>query len=263
MTLSTNADTIASAVVSTHWEEYLVTLKGSLLVSSLVLLAPTLALSTTVSINNQCQTPNCFSPDTLNAGGSTGSSLYTIYTFANGDQYFVSGTYGASYDAANGVNISVNPAAQYIGNIANKNAPSQADILTFNFYQNYNFTTGSADGYYMYYAISDTSGPIASNSSYTVNLDWDGQQIGASVWGVGYSGTNLFNQKLYSGLVTDPLAADYFISMFFGAGSDPGAAFTTITPEPSSILLLAIGGLGLLGVAFKGARRKIAAPVRS
>jgi hypothetical protein len=226
-----------------------------------VLLTPAFGFSTTVSINDQCQSGASCSADTLNAGGSTGSTLNTIYTFANGDQYFVTGMYGASYTGGT-VNIAANPTAQYLGNIANKTATSQADILTFNFFQNFNYTSGSLDGYYYYYAQSDTMGGIAANSTYTINLSWDGQQIGPSTYGVGYSGTNLFNQKLYSGL-TNPLAADEFISMSFGAGSDPGATFETVTPEPSSILLLSFGGLLMLGFAVKNGHRKTAIAVRS
>jgi hypothetical protein len=196
-------------------------------------------------------------PDTLNSGSSTGSSLANIWTMPNGDQFYVSGTYGASYYSGT-VNIAANPSVQYLGNIANHAAPSMGDILTFNFYQNYNYTDGSADGYYYYYAQSNTSSGVASGSSYTINLGWDGQFIGSSVWGTGFSGTNLFNQKLLTGLVTDPLAADEFISFYFAPGSDPGAFFATITPEPSSVLLLCIGGLAIFGFAFKGARRKVA-----
>jgi hypothetical protein len=226
-----------------------------------VLLTPAFGFSTTVSINDQCQSGASCSADTLNAGGSTGSTLNTIYTFANGDQYFVTGMYGASYTGGT-VTIAPDPTAQYLGNIANKTATSQPDILTFNFFQNFNYTSGSPDGYYFYYAQSDTTGGIASNSSYTVNLSWNGQQIGASTYGVGYSGTKLFNQKDYAGL-TNPLEGDYFISFFFGAGSDPGATFETVTPEPSSILLLSLGGLIMLGFAVKNARRKTAIAVRS
>jgi hypothetical protein len=238
-----------------------VSLKVSFLVSSLVFLAPTLAVCASVDLNGSCQGGNCSNPGALNSGMSTGSSLNTIYTFANGDQYYVTGFYGGSYTGGT-VNIAADPSAQYIGNIANKMAASQADILTFNFYQNYNFT-GSADGYYYYYAQSDTLGGIAANSTYTINLDWDGQQIGPSVAGTGYSGTSLFNQKLFTGLTTTPLAADEFISMSFGAGSAPGSTFATVTPEPSSILLLSLGGLVMLGFAVKNSRTKLAAEVRA
>lgn len=237
--------------------------KLSLLVTSLALLTPALGLSTTVSINSVCVTPNCLAPDTLNSGGSTASSLANIWTMPNGDQYWVTGDYGASYSNAT-VNISANPSVQYIGNIVNKTAPSQGDILTFNFYQNYNYTDGSADGYYYYFGQSNTSGGVAPGSSYTINLGWDGQFIGSTTWGLGFSGNNLFNQRLLTGLVTDPLAADEFISFYFAPGSDPGATFATVppgtvTPEPSSILLLAVGGLGLLGFTLKRSRRNVIA----
>lgn len=231
--------------------------KVSLLVSSLALFVPVLGFSTTVSLNSICVTPNCMSPDSLSPGGSEGSSLNTIWTLPNGDQYYITGFYGASYTGGT-VNIAADPSAQYIGNIANKSAMSGNDILTFNFYQNFAWSgaAGSADGYYSYYGQSDTIGTLGSGSSYTLNLDVDGQQIGATTFGTGYSGTNLFNYKYFSGVVIDPLALDEFISMSFAAGSDPGAAFVTITPEPSSLLLLSIGGLVLLGFAIKTARRR-------
>jgi hypothetical protein len=177
----------------------------------------------------------------------------------NGDQYLLTGSYGGAYYGDGTVNIAANPAVQYLGNITNHSAVSQGDILTFNFYQNFNYTSGSADGYYYYYAQSDTSPGVAAGSSYTINLGWDGQFIGSSTYGTGFSGTNLFNQKLLTGLVTDPLAADEFISFYFAPGSDPGAVFATVTPEPGSILLLSIGGLAMLGFAFKSFRRKVAA----
>ena len=231
-------------------------LKVSLLVSSLVLLAPALGSSATVSLNNICVTPNCLSPDVLNAGGSTGSSLNTIWTLPNGDQYYISGFYGGSYTGGT-VNIAADPAAQYLGNITNRSAMSQNDILTFNFYQNYNFM-GDPSGYYDYFGVSSTQGTLGAGSSYTLNLSWNGIQIGPSTYGVGYSGTNLFNQRYYStsDLAATPLAADEFISMYFAAGSDPGASFTTVTPEPGSLFLLSMGGLALLGFAVKSARNR-------
>jgi hypothetical protein len=233
-----------------------VSFKVSLLVSSLALMVPALGLSTTVSLNNICVTPNCMSPDTLNSGQSTGSSLNTIWTLPNGDQYYVSGFYGASYMGGT-VNIAADPAAQYIGNITNHGAMSQNDILTFNFYQNYNFM-GDPSGYYAYFGQSTTTGTLGAGSSYTLNLSWNGIQIGPSTYGTGYSGTNLFNQRYYttSELSATPLAADEFISMYFAAGSDPGASFATVTPEPASILLLSMGGLMLLGFAVKNARQR-------
>ncbi len=230
-------------------------LKLSFLVTGLSLLAPALGLCTAVSINSTCQAGSCSSPDSLSSGQSVGSSLNQTLTLSDGDQFYVTGAYGASYTGGQ-VNISADPVAVYIGNVTSKTAASQADTLTFNFYQTYNFQ-GSTAGYYYYYAISDTSGAIAPNSTYTANLSWNGEPIGATSYGVGYSSTNLFNQKLYSDL-TSPLTADESLSMFFGAGSDPGAAFTTITPEPSSILLLSVGLIGLAAFGFQNTRQKAA-----
>jgi PEP-CTERM motif len=231
-------------------------LKSLSLLLGLVLLSPGLATSTAVSLNGTCEAGNCTSPDVLNAGQSTGGALGLVYTFADGDKYYVSGTYGGSYNGGT-IGYAGNPTATYLGNTSNPSAASQADVLKFDFLQNFNFTTGSPDGYYFYYFISDTSGPIASTSTYTGDLSINGQKVGAITVGTGYSGTKGFNQANFTGL-TNPLMTDLILTLSFGAGSGVGATIATVTPEPSSFLLLSLGALGVLGIGLMKARRKVA-----
>lgn len=231
--------------------------KSSSLLIGMVLLLPGLGMATAVSINGTCEAGSCTSPDVLNSGQSTGGTLGMVYTFADGDRYYVSGTYGGSYMGGM-INYAGNPTATYLGNTSNPSAPSQADVLKFDFLQNFNFTTGSPDGYYFYYFISDTSGPIASTSTYTGDLAINGQKVGAITVGTGFSGTKGFNQANFTGL-TNPIMTDLILTLSFGAGSGVGASIATVTPEPSSITLLSLGALGILGLGLMKVRRKAAA----
>ncbi len=246
-------------------------IKLSFLVSGLALMLPGLAQPAAVGLNGTCWVGNCSSPDTIGAGTQTGGSLNSTYTLANGDMFQVTGTYGSSYNSDGTLAVALSPTAVYLGNKTNMSAASQADMLTFNIWQTFNYTSGSLAGFYGYYFISDTSGPIAPSSTYTGNLALNGTFIGAVTVGTGYSGTNGFNQGCFDtaanctsygfpslGVPTNPLTEDQILTLSFGAGSGVGAAIATVTPEPSSGLLLSIGGLGLAAAAVFG-RRKLAA----
>lgn len=250
-------------------------LRNYFLVSGLALLMPTLGFSTAVVLDGSCQAGNCSSPDTLNVGGSTGANLATIYTFANGDQYYVSGFYGASYGGDGSLSIAGDPSAQYIGNLGNKTAASQSDVLTFSFLQIFNYTSGSLDGFYANQFVSATAGPIAASSTYTAALYYDGESVGSTTVGTGYSGpvldqacfgdSTICSPYGYPTLpaLTNPLLADEVVTLFFGAGSGVGAIIATDTPEPGSIALLSLGGLAMVAFGVVGSRRRKAAIARA
>ena len=230
----------------------------SSLVLALALAMPGLALPAALSVNGTCELNSCSPVDTLNDGGATSGSVNFTYTFANGDRYQVSGAYSTGNSSTDGTSLSFNPAVVYLGTASNANAPSQADSLTMNFLQNYNFA-GSLDGYYFENLTSSISGPIAADSTYTAQLSYNGNGLG--VLGPYGPGTNSgFNQQNLTGL-TSPLMADFNFIYSFGAGSDPGSGIATVnpaaTPEPSSVLLLLAGAVAFGSKFLFGSKEKI------
>jgi hypothetical protein len=236
-------------------------LTNSSLLVALALAAPGLVLPAALSLNGTCELNTCSPVDTLNVGQSTSGAVNFVYTFANGDRYQVSGDYSTGNDAVNGTSISFNPAVFYLGTAASSTAPSQADTLTLDFLQNYNFP-GSLDGYYFESTTSSVSGPIASDSTYTAQLFYDGQGLG--VMGPYGPGINTgFNQQNLTGL-TNPLMADFNFVYSFGAGSDPGSGIASISavPEPASLLLLLTGGVVVASRTLFVRKRKLQGPVQ-
>ncbi len=243
-------------------------LKVSFLLSGFALLIPGLALPSAVTLNGACEAGNCAIPDTLNPGGNTGGHLGFTYTLSNGDQFAVSGFYGATFFNAKPIPVG-DPVARYLGNTGNSSAASGADVLTFNFWQTFNTSSlPTLDGFYSYYFISNTSGAIASSSAITGNELLNGESIGATTVGTGYSGTNGFNQACFgpggdcasygyteSPALSSPLTTDLMLSFAFGSGSGVGSEIAILapSPEPGSILLLSLGGFAL--VAFAVTRR--------
>ncbi len=232
------------------------TLKRSSLKLGLIFVAPLLAFPAAIQVNGTCELGNCASVDVQADGGSASGSANYLYTFGNGDKYQISGPFSTSNSLANGTTIFFDPAALYMGNSSNASAPSQADVLTIDLLQSYNYA-GSTVGYYDEDTVSSVTGPIASNSTYQAQLLYNGNGLG--VMGPYGPGTNVGTGEVYLSSLPNPFSADFQFIYSFGAGSDPGALIATVppgtaTPEPASLACV-LGGLATLAFArFRGNR---------
>ncbi len=158
-----------------------------------------------------------------------------VYTFADLDQYTVTGTWSADYTT--GTDVIFNPTVTYLGYNGNTSHASVGnDTLTLDLYQNfYDNTPGTWSGppaACEYFGVT-----VAPNSSATADLSYGGQQIGTLTAGPGTS-----NQSLCTVLTIPPptgtapfLASDFDMTFTFADNTAPNTTTTVFAiPEPSS-----------------------------
>jgi hypothetical protein len=183
---------------------------------------------------------------------SNSGSFNFVYTFADLDQYTVTGTWSANY--INSTYVIFNPTVTYLGyNGDTTHASVGTDTLTLDLYQNfYDNTPGTWSGppaACEYFGVT-----VAPNSSATADLSYGGQQIGTLSAGPGTT-----NQSLCTVLTIPPptgtapfLASDFDMTFTFPGSTAPGTQ-TSLAPEPTTATL---GLLGIGSALLLTARRK-------
>lgn len=227
----------------------------------LILLSGQNANATAIQVNGTCEVNFCggaaldISALKLNQSVST-TSFDFFFTFANTDEYEISGTYAASYDATNGTVIQVTAIADYVTN--GTASASAADVLTLDYLQHYqNVGPGTWDGTYTESVPVTIGANVGAGTSVSADLFWDGQGVGVigPFTGPGsYYGAASNN---LTGLTGAFLDADFQYTFNFAAGAQAGAGvtvpLTSATPEPAQLIP---AGLTLSFFVFTMLRRK-------
>ncbi len=217
----------------------------SAVVLGVSLLAPVVSHASAISINGDCVLGSCSSPDILGYNTAISNTTFSYtYTFANSDEFLISGNYSASYNNDGSTSIHFAPGVSFLGNLTN--TASGDDLLTINLFQGYNENPPS--GTYTN-STSLSLGGFTPESYVESELFYNGESTGliGPFYGDGsYSGAS---QAYLSGL-SGPMEADYRYTYFLSGLENPNAS--AATPEPSGFLLL---GTGLLG--FAGAMRRL------
>jgi hypothetical protein len=174
------------------------------------------------------------------------TSFNQTVTLADGDVYNVSGSYFASYTAAGGTSISIDPVIKYLGS----SATATNDAISISFTQAFFDTrTGVWDGHYTSSTPVNIMGSVGAGSSLTAEVLYDGQSLGAMT---GSSGV-LTSAADLTGLTGDTLTASYDLTYDLNAGTEPGASISSSSvPEPVEALPV---GVGLMGILYIAARR--------
>ena len=233
------------------WSRYVLT--------PVLLLLPGFAFASSIEINSTCVLGTCppasGPTDAVQLGQSVGPTTGTYsLAFGNGDQYLISWTFSASYDA-NRTRLSVDPMATYVGvdpSIGN-------DLITFQFFQNfYGPGPGTWDGSYTETVPLSLSLTAGAGSTVSGQLSYDGQPMGL----IGPHGPGDFleqNTMTLSGLTDNTLASIFVFNFDFHQGTTANttasAASVTVAdvPEPAQALPL---GIAFLGAAYRLATRR-------
>lgn len=208
-------------------------------------LVPTITSAAAIQANITCEFGNCNVPGTLSPGGTTSGADNFVYTFSNGDQYYVMTTYSAT-DTPLTISFSVD--AVYTGNNGNATVPSVGgDILNVDLLE-YFATTSSSTVSFSSSATLIQQGTAGSYSN--AELFFDGQ-------GTGFAG-NYFGPTLetvttapteFSGIFGNPTSGDYDLTFYFAPGTPSSA-----TPEPTSFSMFLLVALAALSVGYRRCR---------
>lgn len=221
-----------------------------LMLSALLLVAPVLALASSITVNGTCEAGTCPPTDTLAPGGSVPFTLFGFDVVVNGDTYLVSGNYKAANTTDSGGTTSFggDVSAEYIGG----SPTAQQDILTIDDLQNYTVPgTYNLAGTYDEGAYLGLIGDAAGSSA-SFQILYNGDSVGL-LGPYTTSGDHTASQFL--NLSGTSLSADSQFTFSFAAGTTKGALITT-TPEPGGLVPLAavlVLGLGL--PAFRRSRQ--------
>ena len=208
------------------------------IVLGLTLLTPLAMEAGAITVNSTCYVGDCANVDSVGNGQSTTGSFDINYTFGDGDEYNISGTYGASYSSIGGSTIAIDPTVNYLGS-----GPTLGtDTIVLDFYQNYyDPSCCTWAGTYTESVPLNASGQFGAGSEMQGELFYDG--VGVGLVGPDPAPGTYFvteSSNLDFGAVDDGLAtlsADYNFQYKFGAGTAPGAGETASTPEPASFVL--------------------------
>jgi len=200
-----------------------------------LLAVPFTAKSQEINVNSSCEV-GCPPGPALGNGQSNSGSFNFDYTFGDGDEYNLSGQYGASYSSVNGSTILFDPVATYIGSVNT----TTLDTLTVDMLQSYfDNSSGSWAGNYTETIPIQLSNKAGSGSTVTAQLLYDGDSVGLA--GPYSPGANLVfteTTALNFGTANDnapTLSADYNFVFNFAAGTQPGASISS-TPEPAMMV---------------------------
>jgi hypothetical protein len=217
-----------------------------------LLLSPFAAFAADIEINGTCIQGTCPPPagtsDALQFGqsnASPGSTPSPYSLMVNGDTYSISWTYSDSFTS--GTEIVINPVATFVS------GPSTTtDTITFDFFQNYytNISNPTWDGTYTETVPLDIEGPVASGSTASGELFYDGQGLGL-VGPVGPGFHYKQNMVALTGLDLSTLSAEYEFTYTFAPGTTGGSISSPSIPEPAETLPLALLGLGSCGFALR------------
>ena len=208
-----------------------------------LLAAPALGLASSIVVNATCEAGTCPPVDTLASGGSTSGTFNFNYTFSNTDEYNIFGEYAATNPVSGDSTLQFNVTAVYAGN--GTSSASQHDLLTIHDLQDYTVLT-SLDGDYFEHSAAGIGGPIASASSFSAQLSFNGNGLGLLGPFTGPGSYDETSDLNLTGL-TSPLVADFQFQFDFAAGSNVGSYITTApVPEPGGMVpVAAILALGL------------------
>lgn len=242
--------------------------------AAMLLALPVLGTCTAISINAVCQVGNCDSPDSIGVGQSSTGSFSYLYTFADGDQYSITGTFSNSYP---GINTNFSPTVTYLDNNGNIWTPAvQTDVLSLVMFQNFYDPTGSSwDGQYCQsIPLSVTSLARANGNTY-----FDGDGIGFITAQPGIS-----NQSSCANLgftasqnASATMSTQTLLDFTFLGGNLQGASISSVAPPPPNNMIspaivsdIALAtpepaqtvpaALALAGLALFAFRRKRTAP---
>lgn len=220
-------------------------------VPAFLLLAPLGLHAGAISVNSTCYVGDCSNVDSIGNGQSTDGTFAFMYTFGDGDQYYISGTYGASYSTIGGSTISIDPTVTYTGS-----GPSLGtDTVDFDFFQDYyDPSCCTWAGTYTESVPLNAAGAFGAGSQMSGELFYDGVGVGL----VGpdpapgsYFVTQSNNLDFGADDTIATLSADYNFHYTFGEGTEPGATeYASNAPEPLSFVLcwsgIVLGGIVLI-----------------
>lgn len=199
--------------------------------------------SATVCVIGTCPDPEVISTSVgiSPAPLSTSGPLNFTYSFANGDQYKVTGSYSASY--ASGISLNFSPIISYVGNNGNAVASVGADVLTLDFFQNfYDNGPGTWNSPPSY--CETLSATVNGGISTTAAAKFDGISIGTITATSGTSSNSMCAALTFPGAQSTAsfLDGDYTLTASFAAGTNVGASINTAVPEPSALGYSLLGG---------------------
>ena len=228
---------------------------------ALVILASSIAataahagtVDTCVEVNSVSYSGTCplgTQADSLTSGKSTSGNFAFLFTNPGDmDQYFISGSYFASYEVNGGGSVF---GTDLTVSYASGTPAPLTDNFTIDVLQDiYDSSPGTFNGTY------NEDIPVILNgagSSATGQFLWDGQSVGLLT----FPGPGSYNKSAtatLTGLTGNVLAADAQFDFTFAAGTTFGAgASVTFTPEPVEAAPALFSFL--LGAAWIGFRRR-------
>ncbi len=237
---------------------YLKRLKYCYAIPGLMMLLPLAAKPGAVMVNGTCLagfdcTTAGLQGSALGDGQSTSGTVSTTLSFADGDTYLITGTFGASYSHLNGSTISAFPVVEYTG--AGPSAGN--DVINFTLLQDYvDPLPGTWAGSYTETVNLKATGTFGAGSTMSGQLLYDG--VGLPVAGPfaapgSYVVSNTEPLDFGPLDTSNFLAAMYQFNFAFNAGTQPDASADSPTPEP---VMMAPGGLALLAFGGLWSRRK-------
>ena len=197
-----------------------------------------------VRVNGVCEVGNCASPDVVGSGNSLLTPFNFTFTFGNGDQYQINGSFTVTNSG--GFFITAPFGLSYIGP---GGASAGTDVLTVDLLQNV-ATTVTSGAFNETLRGSFGSG-LGAGSSVQGEISFGGQALPLqgpvsppNAFDLTVSGTQLTN------MATNPLLIDEQRVFTFGAGSAIGASIANneTVPEPGTFVPL---GAGLLILAAR------------
>jgi hypothetical protein len=187
------------------------------------------ASTAAVKVNGTCEVGNCANPDEV-SNATLFSNFDFIYTFGNGDEYRIVGTFEA-FDSGTSFSFSAPYNVLYLG----PNGPSANDVLTIDILQNFDFTGSVCCGADL---IVTFGNGLAAGTSDAGQTFFDGQSAGAQG---PVSPPGHFSLSVSKSLtLTNPVLVDQTRVFTFGSGSLIGADIASgpaaLIPEPSEII---------------------------
>ena len=224
------------------------------LLISLLVLAALPAAANTVSINGVCVQGACASPDVLLPGQTTAGTFSTLYTFGNGDEYSINGSW-SNYLTSDGLTVEIYPKATVTFLGSSTGGPTVGnDFMDMPFVQGYQVAFTS--GVFGAGLFGTTTGSFGSGSTITFLANANGTALQGSGALALPGNFYFYNPSNPVSPITNPLLITFDYQMNFGTGTSPGATvyIDETVPEPSSLLLLASGVIsGLAAIRRKRA----------
>jgi hypothetical protein len=232
-----------------------------LIALAVFLIAPALALPSSIEVNSVCEVGTCPLPtDTLAPGSSIPETDFNFTVDVNGDPFDIFGDYSA-YNTSNSPSGSVGIALDVTAVYEGSSPTAQDDEIFVEDLQN-NTVPGSFSlaGTYGESLTASFDGPVANNTSVRGQMFFNGDGLGT----VGpFSGPASQSMSAPLGLTGTILDEDFQVVLDFGKGTQSGSSSTGVvtgstiapTPEPTGIIPVAVVLALCLGIpAIRRAR---------